>query len=156
MDVTWDATDENSFDNGNVTKQFRLRDKRIEVKDGVTTKFTVSSVQTPKRRTINIRERNAENEDDADEMHQTPALNAQNINASFVQNASAAVAVSVAPPDSIDAIKTEQFDMQNDAVVAAAAVALPNSTHEIKTENVDVADGVSTNRSNVISSFLLY
>lgn len=151
MDLTWDATDENSFDNGNVTKQFRLRDKRIEVKDGVTTKFTVSSVQTPKqRRTINIRERIAENEDDADEMHQTPALNAQNINASFHQNASAAVAVSVAPPDSIDAIKTEQFDMQNDAVVAAAAVASPNSTHEIKTENVDVADGVSTNRSNVI------
>lgn len=48
------STDESMGTNLNVTKQFKLREKRIEVKDNVTKKIVLDSVQirTPKRRRI--------------------------------------------------------------------------------------------------------
>lgn len=48
------STDESMNENADVTKQFKLREKRIEVKENITKKFVLDSVKmrTPKRRRI--------------------------------------------------------------------------------------------------------
>lgn len=63
LDLTLEIDDHDNtgFD---VTKQFRLREKLVEYKHGVTTKYVVDSVhvQTPKRRRINATQAVMEND----------------------------------------------------------------------------------------------
>lgn len=57
IDTTWNASseeDEENFDPNNETKCFKLRSTRIESKDGMTLKYTLTSVVAQKERKASV------------------------------------------------------------------------------------------------------